>query len=174
MVSKKSKQRTGITHFPLEDEKISQRQVPPRGKKKEGASPTTRQGKTGKRLSRKSGRAGILSSNNDFEGSGGKGGETGGSRAGLLASRKSSKRDLEIRAFLPETAVQILPDLEVNATTTLSGSPSLGGTIQKVSADGHLTRRGDRRHIQAETCDAETAVRIVVHGTTLPKQKYAR
>ena len=71
MVSKKSKQRTGITHFPLEDEKISQRQVPPRGKKKEGASPTTRQGKTGKRLSRKSGRAGILSSNNDFEGSGG-------------------------------------------------------------------------------------------------------
>ena len=92
MVSKKSKQRTGITHFPLEDEKISQRQVPPRGKKKEGASPTTRQGKTGKRLSRKSGRAGIFSSNNDFEGSGGKGGKTGGSRAGLLASRKSSKK----------------------------------------------------------------------------------
>jgi len=92
MVSKKSKQQTGITHFPLQDEKISQRQVPPRGKKKEGASPTMRPGKRGHRLSRKSGRAGAVSSNNEFEGSGGKGGKTGGSRAGLLASRKSSKK----------------------------------------------------------------------------------
>lgn len=92
MVSKKSKRRTGITHFPLTDEKSSQRQVPPRGKKKKGASPTTKPGKKGHPLSRKAGRAGALSSENDFEGSGGKGGKTGGSRAGLLASRKSSKK----------------------------------------------------------------------------------
>ncbi len=37
MLSKKPTRRTGITHFPLEDEKISQREVPPRGKKKEGS-----------------------------------------------------------------------------------------------------------------------------------------
>jgi hypothetical protein len=71
MVSKKSKQQTGITHFPLQDEKISQRQVPHEGRRKrelrqQGA------GKRGHRLSRKSGRAGAVSSNNEFEGSGGK------------------------------------------------------------------------------------------------------
>ena len=92
MASKKSKRLTGITHFPLQDEKISQRQVPPRGKKKEGASPTTRPGKRGHRLSRKAVKAGALSSENDFEGSGGKSGKTGGSRAALLASRKSAKK----------------------------------------------------------------------------------
>jgi hypothetical protein len=89
---KKPTRRTGITHFPLEDEKISQREVPPRGKKKEGVSPTTRSGKRGHRLSRKLGRPDALSSENDFKGSGGKGGKTGGSRAGLLASRKTSKK----------------------------------------------------------------------------------
>ena len=92
MLSKKPKRRTGITHFPLQDEKMSQREVPPRGKKKEEASPPTRSGKTGHRLSRKAGRADAPSSENDFKGSGGKGGKTGGSRAGLLASRKGSKK----------------------------------------------------------------------------------
>ena len=88
MLSKKATRRTGITHFPLQEEKISQREVPPRGKKKEGASQTTRSGKRGHRLSRKAGRS-VTLSENDFKGSGGKGGKTGGSRAGLLASRKT-------------------------------------------------------------------------------------
>ena len=91
MLSKKATRRTGITHFPLQEEQISQREVPPRGKKKEGASQTTRSGKRGHRLSRKAGRS-VTLSENDFKGSGGKGGKTRGPRAGLLASRKSSKR----------------------------------------------------------------------------------
>ena len=91
MLSKKPTRRTGITHFPLEDEKISQREVPPRGKKKDGASSTTTSDKRGHRLSRKLG-PDALSSENDFKGSGGKSGKTGGSRAGLLASRKTSKK----------------------------------------------------------------------------------
>ena len=81
MLSKKPTRRTGITHFPLEDEKISQREVPPRGKKQDGASSTTTSDTRGHRLSRKLGRPDAHSSENDFKGSGGKGGKTGGSRA---------------------------------------------------------------------------------------------
>ena len=100
MPFKKPTRRTGITHFPLQHERMSQREVPPRGKKKEDASATTRSNKRGHRLSRKTGRAGTISSENDFKGSGGKGGNTGGSRAGLLACRKSSKGDLATECYV--------------------------------------------------------------------------
>ena len=100
MLSKKATRRTGITHFPLQEEKISQRELPPRGKKKWGASQTTRSGKRGHRLSRKAGRSATLSSENEFKGSRGKGGKIGGSCAGLLATRKSSKRRIATECYI--------------------------------------------------------------------------
>ena len=110
MLSKKATRRTGITHFPLQEEKISQRELPPRGKKKWGASQTTRSGKRGHRLSRKAGRSATLSSENEFKGSRGKGGKTGGSCAGLLATRKEFKKEISqlsvIFCTLPKTTTQ--------------------------------------------------------------------
>jgi hypothetical protein len=78
--------KSGITHFPLREEQESQNRVPDPGQSEPPA------GSRGHRLSRSSGSQQLTKSEGLFEGKGGKGGKTGGSRAGLLsASRKVQK-----------------------------------------------------------------------------------
>jgi hypothetical protein len=93
--SKKGKtmRPAGITHHPLEQEQGRQKQVPPRGKAKDPSKSPPKAGSArGHRLSRQEGPQGATSATEaHFEGIGGKGGKTGGSRAGLLASRKGPK-----------------------------------------------------------------------------------
>ncbi|HJT19405.1 MAG TPA: hypothetical protein VJ746_02980 [Nitrospira sp.] len=83
--------KTGITHFPLEDEQARQEQVPPRGKTKRGAPPATGSTNHGHRLSRSTGRKSPSESDNAFEGRGAKGGKSRGSRAGLLSAGRKGK-----------------------------------------------------------------------------------
>lgn len=87
----------GITHAPLEEEERSQAQI--QHHPDEGRSVSGAQGGSGRghRLSRKGGHQAQLDSENSFEGKGGKGGKTGGSRAGLLASRKVPKGSWRVR-----------------------------------------------------------------------------
>ena len=80
--------RAGTSHFPLQVEQGRKRRVPPLGTSKDGTAFPTGQGTHGHRRSRTQGRQAILDSEGRFDGKGGKGGKTGGSRAGLLASRK--------------------------------------------------------------------------------------
>jgi hypothetical protein len=89
----KTGQPTGITHHPIEDEQARQEQVPPRGEAKDGSTPTPEPGSTkAHRLSREPGPEGDPSTaEGSFQGKGGKGGQSGGSRAGLLATRKVKK-----------------------------------------------------------------------------------
>jgi len=83
-VSKKATQKTGVTHFPLEEEKNNQKHVPPRGKTKEqmkSVSPRDERGAPSapdeeRRISRL----------------GAKGGKSSGSRAGLVSSSKKTRR----------------------------------------------------------------------------------
>jgi hypothetical protein len=84
--------RAGISHFPLQDEQGRQQQVPPLGTFKDGTTSPAGQGTHGHRRSRTQGQQILLDSEGRFEGKGGKGGKTGGSRAGLLASRKKLGR----------------------------------------------------------------------------------
>jgi hypothetical protein len=87
-----TRKKTGITHFPLVAEQGSQERVPPRGKTKEVSGPATASGtRRGHRLSRRKGSAMASGSNEGFTAKGVKGGKSGGSRAGLLSSRKPSK-----------------------------------------------------------------------------------
>jgi len=84
--------RAGITHFSLSEEQGSQKQVPPRGKRKKASGPATSVGTTrGQRTSRRTGRDMPAEGGNTFTAKGSKGGKTGGSRAGLTSSRKASK-----------------------------------------------------------------------------------
>jgi hypothetical protein len=83
--------RAGISHFPLQEERDRQQNVPPRGTSKDRTKTITGQGTQGHRRSKVQGRQAFLDSEGSFEGKGGKGGKTGGSRAGLLASRKRPK-----------------------------------------------------------------------------------
>lgn len=85
MTQQRTRRETGITHYPIEQEQDSQEQVPPPPNPEEGGS------MRGHRLSRQEGNQAKGSSENSFEGKGGKGGKTGGSRAGLLGSRKVPK-----------------------------------------------------------------------------------
>jgi len=95
------KQRTGITHFPLESEQDNQERVPPRGHAKDGTQPELTPGTgpvKGRRLSRQHDAA-EESPEPPEPGEGdasltpksAKGGKTSGSRAGMLASRKMPK-----------------------------------------------------------------------------------
>lgn len=84
---KATPKKTGVTHFPLDEEKKNQKRVPPRGKAKEqmkatsqsrdkrGASPALTNGEE-RRISRL----------------GAKGGKSSGSRAGLVSSSKKTRR----------------------------------------------------------------------------------
>jgi hypothetical protein len=81
----------GITQHPLEQEEHRQAQVPPRPQAEDGADSSAAGSRRGHRLSRQEGNQDAVSSENNFEGKGGKGGKTGGSRAGLLGSRKAPK-----------------------------------------------------------------------------------
>jgi hypothetical protein len=85
--------RAGITHFSLSEEQGSQKQVPPRGKRKKASGPATSVGTTrGQRASRRKGHDVAMEGGGvNFTAKGTKGGKTGGSRAGLTSSRKASK-----------------------------------------------------------------------------------
>jgi hypothetical protein len=81
--------RVGITHFPLEDERDSQEKVPSADSMEEKAEK-----RQGHRLSRRtSPQAQKTESEGSFEGKGGKGGKTRGSRAGLLSTSRKTKQD---------------------------------------------------------------------------------
>lgn len=83
--SKKATQKTGVTHFPLEEKKNQQR-VPPRGKSKAQMKTTSQ--------SRKGGALPALTMNEERTISrlGAKGGKSSGSRAGLVSSSKKTRR----------------------------------------------------------------------------------
>jgi|SRR4051812_22893719 hypothetical protein len=84
--------KAGITHFPLRKEQESQERVPPQSQIKRVSNVEKGAVGRGHRLSRKATPKALLESEGLFEGKGGKGGKTGGSRAGLLsASRKTQK-----------------------------------------------------------------------------------
>ena len=83
--SKKAIQKTGVTHFPLEEEKKNLRRVPPREKSK--AQMKTSQ-------SRKGGAQPALTTGEERAISrlGAKSGKSSGSRAGLVSSSKKTRR----------------------------------------------------------------------------------
>lgn len=79
--------RTGITHFPIEEERNSRQRVPPGSRKAEAEE------SQGHRLSRRAGPQKLITdSERSFEGKGGKGGKSRGSRAGLLSASRKTKR----------------------------------------------------------------------------------
>lgn len=83
---KKATQKTGVTHFPLEEEKKNQQRVPPRGKSKAQMKTTSQ--------SRKGGTLPALTTGEERAISrlGAKGGKSSGSRAGLVSSSKKTRR----------------------------------------------------------------------------------
>jgi hypothetical protein len=83
--SKKTTQKTGVTHFPLEEEKQNQQRVPPRGKAKEPM-------KTQSRDKRGAPSASTTVEERTISGLGAKGGKSSGSRAGLVSSSKKTRR----------------------------------------------------------------------------------
>lgn len=86
--SKKATQKTGVTHFPLEEEKKNQQRVPPRGKTKEEMKTTSRsRDKRGARSP-----APTAVEERTLSRQGAKGGKSGGSRAGLVSSSKKTRR----------------------------------------------------------------------------------
>jgi hypothetical protein len=91
---KKQAGRTGITHFPLPKEQESQRRVPSQAESKGQGVAKPGVGGRGGRLSRKTAPQPPPSTRDGrFDAKGGKGGKTGGARAGLLsASRKVTKK----------------------------------------------------------------------------------
>ena len=81
--------KSGITHFPLEEEQARQEKVHEKvsaRKKMVSDGPLT-----GHRNSQRIDAPSIGQSVERFESGGGKGGKTGGSRAGLLSSQKNKK-----------------------------------------------------------------------------------
>ncbi len=89
MTQRRNKQtkEVGITHFPLEEEQARQQKVdehhPP-----EGETPASH----GHRLSREPEPPTAEEADARFEGKGGKGGKTGGSRAGLLPANRKEEQ----------------------------------------------------------------------------------
>jgi hypothetical protein len=86
--SKKATQKTGVTHFPLEEEKKNQKRVPPRGKTKEEMK-TTSQSRD-KRGARSPALTAVEERTISRQGA--KGGKSSGSRAGLVSSSKKTRR----------------------------------------------------------------------------------
>lgn len=91
--TKKQAGRTGITHFPLPEERDSQERVPSRGKSGGKGTQEPGVGGRGHRLSRKPAPQPTPQRDGQAGAKGVKGGKTGGSRAGLLStSRKVAHR----------------------------------------------------------------------------------
>jgi len=86
--SKKATSKTGVTHFPLQDEKANQKRVPPRGKTKEQMQTTSQSPK------KRGTRSGALTAVEErtISRQGAKGGKSSGSRAGLISSSKKTHR----------------------------------------------------------------------------------
>lgn len=84
--SKKATQKTGVTHFPLEEEKKNQKRVPPRGKTKEEMTSQSRN----KRGARSPALTAVEERTISRQGA--KGGKSSGSRAGLVSSSKKTRR----------------------------------------------------------------------------------
>ncbi|HKN85991.1 MAG TPA: hypothetical protein VJV04_03945 [Nitrospiraceae bacterium] len=82
---KKATQKTGMTHFPLEEEKNNQKRVPPRGKTKE-------QMKTASQTRDKREASSATDEERTISRAGAKGGKSSGSRAGLVSSSKKTRR----------------------------------------------------------------------------------
>ena len=85
--SKKATQKTGVTHFPLEEEKKNQKRVPPRGKAKEPIKTTSQS-----RDKRGASTALTTVEERTISRLGAKGGKSSGSRAGLVSSSKKTRR----------------------------------------------------------------------------------
>ena len=83
--SKKGTQKTGVTHFPLEEENNNQKRVPPQGKTKEQMKATSQAGDK-----RETPRA--IDEERTISRLGAKGGKSSGSRAGLVSSSKKTRR----------------------------------------------------------------------------------
>lgn len=86
--SKKATPKTGVTHFPLQDEKANQKRVPPRGKTQEQMKTTSQSSK--KRGTRSTALTAIEERTISRQGA--KGGKSSGSRAGLISSSKKIRR----------------------------------------------------------------------------------
>jgi hypothetical protein len=82
--SNKATKKTGVTHFPLQEEKTQQR-VPPRGDEMKGIPQSGRKRGTKSEASRSADEQTITSR-------GAKGGKSGGLRAGLVSSSKKNSR----------------------------------------------------------------------------------
>lgn len=91
--TKKQASRTGITHFPLPEERDSQKRVPSRAESRGQGRQEPGVGGRGHRLSRKPAPQPTPRRDGQRGAKGVKGGKTGGSRAGLLSnSRKAGNR----------------------------------------------------------------------------------
>jgi hypothetical protein len=86
--SKKATPKTGVTHFPLQDEKANQKRVPPRGKTKAQMKTTSQSSK--KRAARSIALTAV--EERAISRQGAKGGKSSGSRAGLISSNKKTRR----------------------------------------------------------------------------------
>jgi len=86
---KAGKTKTGVTHFPLQEEDENQKRVPPRGqaKKQRPATPGT-----GKPRDRASTSATSEGEERTIARRGTKGGKSSGSRAGLVSAGKKARR----------------------------------------------------------------------------------
>jgi hypothetical protein len=85
--SKKATPKTGVTHFPLQDEKANQKRVPPRGKTQEQMKTTSQSPK--KRGTRSTALTAVEERTISRQGA--KGGKSSGSRAGLISSSKKTR-----------------------------------------------------------------------------------
>ena len=89
--SNQESKHIGITHHPLDAEQDNQQRVPARGQAKKQTGPKMSGTSRGYRLSRKPGRD-YPESDGGTARKSGKGGKTGGSRAGLLSTSRKVDR----------------------------------------------------------------------------------
>jgi hypothetical protein len=86
--SKKATPKTGVTPFPLQDEKANQKRVPPRGQAKKQTKTTSPSPK--KRGTPSAALTAVEERTISRQGA--KGGKSSGSRAGLISSSKKIRR----------------------------------------------------------------------------------